>query len=84
MLDQVDSERGTGCTSWRIYSRKVSGRNVDLCLGMISLYMCLRFSGVLKPVIDSEYKWTEAKAAFERLKSNRATGKVIVLVDPIQ
>lgn len=38
------------------------------------------FTGVITPVTDSEYPFEATVAAFERLMSNRATGKVLIRV----
>lgn len=37
-------------------------------------------NGTLKPIIDSVFAFDKAKEAYERLMSNRAMGKVVVLV----
>jgi NADPH:quinone reductase-like Zn-dependent oxidoreductase len=38
--------------------------------------------GKIKSVIDSKYKFEEVKQAYQRLKTGRARGKIIVLVAP--
>lgn len=38
--------------------------------------------GKVKPIIDSTFKFEEAPAAFERMKTHRAKGKIIVEVNP--
>jgi D-arabinose 1-dehydrogenase-like Zn-dependent alcohol dehydrogenase len=39
--------------------------------------------GSLKPVVDSVYEFEDALKAYDRLLSHRATGKVVVKIDPI-
>jgi NADPH:quinone reductase-like Zn-dependent oxidoreductase len=34
--------------------------------------------GALTPVIDSRYRWSEARRAYERLESGRQFGKVVI------
>ncbi|EIW64611.1 NAD-P-binding protein [Trametes versicolor FP-101664 SS1] len=38
--------------------------------------------GKVRPIVDSVYAFEEAKKAYERVLSQRATGKVVVKVDP--
>ena len=38
--------------------------------------------GKFKPVVDSEFAFDDAVKAFERLMTKRATGKVVIKVDP--
>jgi hypothetical protein len=40
------------------------------------------YLGSLKPVVDSVYEFEDALQAYDRLLSHRATGKVIVRIDP--
>jgi len=40
------------------------------------------FSGSLKPVVDSVFSFDDTLKAYDRIMSGRATGKVIVKVDP--
>ncbi|KAF4614751.1 hypothetical protein D9613_003251 [Agrocybe pediades] len=39
-------------------------------------------NGTLKPVVDSVYEFEDAHKAYERILSSRATGKIVVKVDP--
>ena len=38
--------------------------------------------GKVKPLVDSVYSFEDTLKAYERLMTSRATGKVIVKVDP--
>jgi hypothetical protein len=38
--------------------------------------------GSLKPVVDSVYEFEDALKAYDRILSYRATGKVVVKIDP--
>ena len=38
-------------------------------------------AGKLRPVVDSVYPWDQVHAAFAKLLSGRAVGKVVVTVD---
>ncbi|KAF9466323.1 hypothetical protein BDZ94DRAFT_1306315 [Collybia nuda] len=40
-------------------------------------------NGSVKPVVDSVYEFEDVLKAYERLLSSRATGKVVVKVDPL-
>lgn len=60
--------------------RKVEGfqtKPVEADLAQIGKWMQ---QGVVRPVIDSEYQLEEAPKAFEKLKTDRAKGKIIVHV----
>ena len=38
--------------------------------------------GKLKPVVDAVYEFNDVMAAYERLMTSRARGKVVIKVDP--
>jgi len=38
--------------------------------------------GTLKPMVDSVYEFEDAQKAYDRVLTTRATGKVVVKVDP--
>ena len=38
--------------------------------------------GKVKPLVDSVYSFEDTLKAYERLQTGRATGKVVVKVDP--
>ncbi|MGD8746887.1 MAG: NAD(P)H-quinone oxidoreductase [Balneolaceae bacterium] len=40
--------------------------------------MALFENGILKPVIDSEFDWTETEQAHERMTDNKNTGKIVL------
>jgi NADPH:quinone reductase-like Zn-dependent oxidoreductase len=40
------------------------------------------FLGAVKPIVDSVFEFQDALKAYERLRTYRATGKVVVKVDP--
>ena len=39
-------------------------------------------AGKVKPLVDSVFSFEDTLKAYERIKTGRATGKVIVKVDP--
>jgi NADPH:quinone reductase-like Zn-dependent oxidoreductase len=41
------------------------------------------YTGLLKPVVDSVFSFDDALKAYDRLMSRRATGKVVVKVEPL-
>jgi NADPH:quinone reductase-like Zn-dependent oxidoreductase len=41
-----------------------------------------RFTGKIRPVVDSVHEFEDALMAYERIMSNRAKGKVVVSIDP--
>jgi NADPH:quinone reductase-like Zn-dependent oxidoreductase len=43
-------------------------------------YCSYSYLGVVVPLIDSEFEFEKAIDAFDRLMSNKATGKVIIRV----
>ncbi len=47
-----------------------------------SLYCVDASIGKIRPLVDSVYAFEDALKAYERILTNRATGKVIVKVDP--
>jgi len=38
--------------------------------------------GALQPIVDSVYQFDDVQKAYDRILSARATGKVVVKVDP--
>lgn len=53
---------------------------------LIRLLLAVMFptisAGKVKPLVDSVYSFEDALKAYERLQTGRATGKVVVKVDP--
>jgi NADPH:quinone reductase-like Zn-dependent oxidoreductase len=57
-------------------------RQVD-SLMMRLVHVCLRMClGKVRPLVDSVFDFVDVLKAYERLLTGRATGKVIVKVDP--
>ena len=53
----------------------------------LAFYTCddaltMRTPGKVKPIVDSVYPFEDALKAYERLMTGRATGKVVIKVDP--
>lgn len=42
----------------------------------------ITLTGKARPLVDSVFPMEDALKAFERLQTNRATGKVVVKIDP--
>ena len=58
-------------------SRKVSCR-ATVAIGRITDAR----AGKVKPLVDSVFSFEDTLKAYERIKTGRATGKVVVKVDP--
>lgn len=42
----------------------------------------MTFAGKVKPVVDSVFAFEDVQKAYDRVLSQRASGKVVVKVDP--
>ncbi|TFK42999.1 hypothetical protein BDQ12DRAFT_710172 [Crucibulum laeve] len=63
----------------RRYSVVLLGGNIRAALETLQKYLA---DGSVKPMVDSVFAFEDALKAYERIKTHRATGKVVVKVDP--
>ncbi|EPS94590.1 NAD-binding protein [Fomitopsis schrenkii] len=61
--------------SWRLMQAKQKRADLE----QIAKYLA---EGKVKPLVDSVYAFEDALQAYERLMTGRATGKVVIKVDP--
>jgi len=60
-----------------LFSSGMYRLNITL-LRMLNQYLL----GALQPIVDSVYQFDDVQKAYDRILSARATGKVVVKVDP--
>ncbi|CCM03949.1 uncharacterized protein FIBRA_06102 [Fibroporia radiculosa] len=61
--------------SWRIISVANNGDDLQRVAAYVS-------EGKIKPIVDSTFAFEDALEAYERMTSGRATGKIVIKVDP--
>ena len=56
---------------------------VRLLKNLVNYILILLILGSLKPIVDSVFAFEDVIKAYDRILTTRATGKVVVKVDPM-